>query len=88
MAHFRTVIKGARGAASRLGHKTTGISTLLQTWGWNVSVEAAHANGEDTADIALVNATTGERRPLLAVNLETGAVIVNYAAEIGIIKEA
>ena len=49
MAHFRAVIQGARGEASRLGHKKTGISTLLQTWGWDVRVTCEHQNEQDSA---------------------------------------
>jgi hypothetical protein len=44
MAHFRAVIKGSRGVASRLGTKRSGISALVQTWGWDVSVTVAHVN--------------------------------------------
>ena len=34
MAHFRATIQGARGEASRLGHKNTGITT--RTNGWDI----------------------------------------------------
>ncbi len=69
MAHFRAVIKGARGEASRLGHKATGISTLLQTWGWDVRVTCEHQSERDSALVELVNHTTGQRIPLLDLNL-------------------
>jgi len=69
MAHFRAVIKGARGEASRLGHKATGISTLLQTWGFDVRVTCEHQDGKDSASIELVNHSTGQRIPLLDLNL-------------------
>ncbi|HTF40870.1 MAG TPA: hypothetical protein VK754_09790 [Propionibacteriaceae bacterium] len=69
MAHFRAVIMGARGEASRLGHAGTGISTLLQTWGWDVRVTAELQKGQDNALIELVNHTTGQRIPLLDLNL-------------------
>jgi hypothetical protein len=70
MAHFRAVIKGQRGEASRLGSKNSGISTLLQTWGWDVAVRADYLNPDnDDALIELVNHTTGQRIPLLGLNL-------------------
>lgn len=36
MAHFRGVIQGARGAASRLGHRR--LETVAQAWGGQVCV--------------------------------------------------
>ena len=32
MAHFRGEVQGRRTAASRLGHKTTGLRTEAQSW--------------------------------------------------------
>jgi len=73
MAHFRAEIRGARGVASRLGHKSTGISTLLQTWGWDVRVSAwACQAGQDIGVVELVDHSTGERRHVANVNLSTG----------------
>lgn len=71
MAHFRAEIRGARGVASRLGHKNTGISTLLQTWGYDVRVVAWRDElvGIDKAAVELVNHTTGHVIPLLDLNL-------------------
>jgi hypothetical protein len=72
MAHFRAVIRGGRGEASRLGHKSTGISTRLQTWGWDVEVSAIHneSKNSDTALVELVNHSTGQRIPLLDLCLD------------------
>lgn len=77
MAHFRAVIRGGRGEASRLGHKSTGITTRLQTWGWDVVVDALHMasagpSGEDWAEVELVNHSTGERKLVARLNLTTG----------------
>ena len=71
MAHFRAVIQGARGEASRLGHKNSGISTLLQTWGWDVDVSCEHNEhtGKDTAHVTLRNHSDGTSVPLLTLNL-------------------
>lgn len=76
MAHFRAVIHGARGEASRLGHKTTGISTLLQTWGWDVDVSATHNEhtGKDTAHVTLRNHSDGTSVPLLTLNLSADKI--------------
>jgi hypothetical protein len=77
MAHFRAFIRGGRGEASRLGHKGTGITATVQTWGWNVEISARHmstrgANGEDVAEVELVHSQTGERKHVAFVNLSTG----------------
>lgn len=77
MAHFRAVIQGSRGEASRLGHKSTGLSVKAQTWGWDLSVFVAHRDGDghDVAHVELRHHSTGERRPLPSINLTTGEVI-------------
>jgi hypothetical protein len=76
MAHYRAVIQGARGEASRLGNKTTGISTLLQTWGWDVRVSAWHNEKaeRDVAVVELVNHSTGEARRVAFLDLSDGKV--------------
>lgn len=75
MAHFRAVVRGSRGAASRLGTKTSGISTLLQTWGWDVQVDAWHSSGEDVAMVVLVNHSTDERRWVADLDLSNGRIL-------------
>jgi hypothetical protein len=71
VAHFRAVIKGQRGVASRLGTKNSGISTLLQTWGWDVSVSVKHdaSTKQDMALVEIVQHGTGKRIPLLSLEL-------------------
>ncbi len=34
MAHFRAVIQGQRGEASRLGNGSSGMRAVVQTWGY------------------------------------------------------
>lgn len=77
MAHFRAVIQGSRGEASRLGHKSTGISVKAQTWGWDLSVFVVHRDGDghDIAHLELVRHDRGDRRPLPSIDLTTGEVI-------------
>jgi len=74
VAHFRAVIRGSRGEASRLGHKSSGIYARVQTWGWDVVVDARHneQDGNDWAEVELVHHTTGQRVAVLDVNLTTG----------------
>lgn len=76
MAHFRAVVRGGRSAASRLGHKSTGIETLLQTWGYDVRVSAWYneAKDEDHAVVELVHHSTGEKLQLAYLNLTAGKV--------------
>lgn len=56
MAHFRGTIKGARGEASRLGHKRSGLCVEAQSWQGKVSVGLYHdeATGLDMARVWLV----------------------------------
>lgn len=75
MAHFRAVIKGARGEASRLGTKSSGMYAKVQTWGWDVVVKAWEGTKHDICRIELENHTTGERRDVGMFNLTTGEQI-------------
>jgi hypothetical protein len=56
MAHFRAVIQGARGEASRLGTKKTGIYARVQTWGKDLAIQVTHdeQTGEDVATVWLM----------------------------------
>ena len=52
MAQFRATIQGGKGQASRLGHKTSGLTTTASGWTAGVRVEARHlipsdASGKD-----------------------------------------
>jgi len=62
MAHFRGTVKGGRGEASRLGHKTTGLTTTCNSWNLGIKVEAGNVNGQDVFRIYL---TDGSRRAKL-----------------------
>ena len=80
MAHFRGVIKGQRGEASRLGSSSSGMMVRLQTWGWDVVVESyvdgMHVeNGRDVGYINLVHHSTGETKHVATVDLTTGTII-------------
>lgn len=53
MAHFYGTIQGARGEASRLGHKSSGLSVKAASWQGAVSVYLYHDNGVDCARVSL-----------------------------------
>jgi len=57
MAQFRAEIQGGRGSVSRLGHKTTGITS--HTCGWDTGVEVEGHYDEELGDIFLVWQTSG-----------------------------
>jgi hypothetical protein len=53
MAHFRGTIKGARGEASRLGHKSSGLHVTAASWQGAVSVQLYEREGVDYALVRL-----------------------------------
>ena len=57
MAQFKADIKGSRGAVSRLGGKTSGISGHIRGWKAGIKVEGYH--DDDLGDIFLVWQTSG-----------------------------
>jgi len=57
MAQFRAEIKGGKGSVSRLGHKTTGISS--HTCGWESGIRVEGHHDEDLGDIFMVYQTSG-----------------------------
>ena len=59
MAQFKAEIQGNRGSVSRLGHKTTGISS--HTCGWEAGIRVEGHHDEDLGDIFLVYQTSGSR---------------------------
>ena len=48
MAHFYGTLQGARGEATRLGHKSTGVTTRAASWAGCVRVELWHDEETDT----------------------------------------
>jgi hypothetical protein len=57
MAQFKAEIKGNRGSVSRLGHKTTGITS--HTCGWESGIRVEGYHDDDLGDIFLVWQTGG-----------------------------
>lgn len=55
MSHFYGTIQGGRSAATRCGHKNTGIEATAAAWGGAVTVDLVHNSrtGEDIAHVRL-----------------------------------
>jgi len=53
MAHFRGVVQGGRGEASRNGHKTTGLTATAASWRGAIEVSLSHdtETGEDRFEV-------------------------------------
>lgn len=54
MAHFYGVLQGARGEASRLGHKSSGLRATAASWQGAVRTELYEKDGEDYALVQLL----------------------------------
>ncbi len=78
MAQFRGTIRGGRGEASRLGHKSSGL--LLQANGWDIGAEVnLRWNEQEQRDELCISLThrsngNGVRMPLGTFALEDGRV--------------
>lgn len=59
MAHFLGYVKGARGPATRLGHRTTGLTVKANGWNSGVTVTAEHRDGADVFTIAATHGSNG-----------------------------
>jgi hypothetical protein len=51
MAHFYGLLQGARGEASRLGTKSSGLQTVAASWQGAVNVQLYGKDGVDCARI-------------------------------------
>jgi hypothetical protein len=54
MAHFYGSVQGARGEATRLGHKSSGMRTVAASWSGSVTTELYHRDGVDYARVRLL----------------------------------
>tara|TARA_R100001015_G_C4572587_1_gene130423 strand:- start:596 stop:820 length:225 start_codon:yes stop_codon:yes gene_type:complete len=58
MAQFRGTVQGNRSQSSRLGHKTSGLTTECN--GWNIGVRCYAYHDEETGkDVIRVTRTSG-----------------------------
>jgi hypothetical protein len=53
VAHFRGIIRGQRGEASRLGSKASGLDVQAASWQGKVTVHLWEKNGVDMALVEL-----------------------------------
>jgi len=53
MSHYYGQIKGGRGAATRMGHKNTGIEAHVQSWDKRIQVRLDHQDGQDIYRVVL-----------------------------------
>lgn len=53
MAHFYGTLHGARGPASRLGHKSSGLETVAASYQGAVKVRLYGRDGTDMAEVRL-----------------------------------
>jgi hypothetical protein len=54
MAHFYGTLKGSRGEASRLGTKSSGLTTIAASWNGAVKTELYEKGGRDFARVSLI----------------------------------
>jgi len=61
MAQFYATMKGARGAASRLGSRASGMSVSVKSYEGEVNVHLSHRDGVDYAYVTLGEHSGGVR---------------------------
>jgi hypothetical protein len=59
MAQFLGSVKGARGEATRLGHKSTGLRTTANGWNLGAYASIVHVNGEDIVSVSITRGSNG-----------------------------
>lgn len=69
MARYRGNIQGARGSASRLGHKSSGISACVNGWHLGIDVTASY-DSKDDVDIFRVYVNGGSNRNTPEYNIK------------------
>lgn len=74
MAHFRGIITGSRGHASRLGGKDSGLTVEAQSWQGKVVTRLYHKDGIDRAEVSLARHSGGGTERVLY----DGPVAGNY----------
>lgn len=72
MAQFRATVKGSRGEASRLGHKSTGITARINGWESGITVYARHIGGHDCFIVCATGGSNGNREEVEIGYLQDG----------------
>lgn len=90
MAHFRAVIQGMRGVASRLGSQNSGIDASVNGWKGGVEV-LGRSSGKAGTDEFTINATGGSLRSTFGHgyigSVIDGAFIPSESVKFRIIEE-
>lgn len=73
MAQFRATIQGARGPASRLGHKNRGITAIINGWNTGIRVHAFHKDGKDIFTIVKTDGSNGNGMDKLIAEVSADA---------------
>ena len=82
MAHFRAVIRGQRGEASRLGSKRSSVYGRFQTWGYDAVLWMRHdeVSGQDWLEVELVpHNGAGHAKRVLDINMTKGVAFATLA---------
>lgn len=72
MAQYRATIRGARGSASRLGNRRSGIVATVNGWNVGVTVTATHENGEDVIRIVSNGGSNARSAPRHVATVRAG----------------
>lgn len=78
MAQFIGFIRGGRGEASRLGHKTTGLTAEARGWTTGAEIRIAHVDGRDVVHVYRTEGSGGAGRRVLVASWEAGAEFATY----------
>lgn len=76
MAHFYGTIQGSRGRASRLGHRTDGLTTTAASYEGAVQVYLYERDGVDFAAVSLMKWRGAGTERVLYDGPVSGALIV------------
>lgn len=67
MAQFRSVIRGQRGEASRLGSKSSGMRADVNGWHTGATVQIDHVDGRDRVSVYRTSGSSqGHSKTLVA----------------------
>lgn len=71
MAHFRGTVIGGRSEASRLGHKSTGLTTTCNTWDLGIRIEAMHVDNQDVFRVFRTGGSNSATNPELISTIKS-----------------
>tara|TARA_R110002167_G_scaffold43642_1_gene131738 strand:- start:4046 stop:4300 length:255 start_codon:yes stop_codon:yes gene_type:complete len=82
MAHFRGTVNSGKKDASRLGHKSTGLTTTCNTWELGIKVDVRFVNGQNIFKVYKTGGSNGASNPELLTTVildeETGKKATEY----------